>query len=81
MKYLMFKVDETSDEPIKMITLAMETQLLKDIDYNTNYIYVRGLFERLVFIGNNYYLISTTRVNSFKRDDFTFIKGNTINMD
>ena len=81
MKYLMFKVDETSDEPIKMITLAMETQLLNDIDYSTNYNYVRGLFERLVFIGNNYYLISTTRVNSFKRDDFTFIKGNTINMD
>ncbi|MBO4666909.1 MAG: beta-propeller domain-containing protein [Bacilli bacterium] len=78
-EYLVLTIDETSEEPIKMITLAKEERS-RYVEYNDYNYQVSRYFKRLVFIGNNYYLLSPFQVNTYKRDGFNFEEGNKIYM-
>ena len=78
-QYLVFKVDENSEEPFKVI--VKEVTNTKDIETNDLYSYIIGKHERMVFINDNYYILSDTKVDIYKYNDGILSKVKVLSID
>ncbi len=73
-KYLIITIDENSDNPISILELDVRDALYRNYD-GTYSAYSEDYYQRLVFIGDNYYLLSNNKVNTFTRNGNDFIEG------
>ena len=76
-RYLVVRIDEESSEPIKVETLK-ETSIFMIINDEYNSEIYETYYQRLVYIGNNYYLLSSTGVLCYKLDGDNFIETKEI---
>ena len=78
-KYLIITIDEQSTNPIKVLELAVDyppAYVNARYNYSTSYDY----YQRLVFIGNNYYLLSRKFVNMYTLEGNEFRENGTLNL-
>lgn len=81
-KYIVLTIDENSEDPIKVKEIASIDSPYRMLLENGNYTYnYRQIFERMVFIGNNYYVLGNTEVDCFKKDGNNFIQNNILKLD
>lgn len=72
-EYLVITIDENSINPIVVKTLAsIESASYPDGIYHS--IVKENYYQRLVFVGKNYYLLSPDRVNCYKIEDGSFVE-------
>ena len=81
-EYYIVTVDLESETPIKVTRIASETlpYYLDDSRVENGYNYYKYYFQRLVFIKDNYYLLSYDRVDSYTRNGDELKKGETLSI-
>lgn len=81
-EYYILAIDENSDNPIIVNTLATtaESYRIYDGEKYTYYYDNGSYYERLVYINNNYYLLSYNKVDCFKRIGDQFISNYVVEL-
>ena len=81
-KYLLFKIDENSEEPITVVTLIEEEEPYR-IQAGDDYIYYKkeALYQRFINLGEKYYLLSSTKVNIYGLIDNQFVEEDVLMLD
>ncbi len=80
--YFILTIDENSEDPIKLTQIAKtEIPYRKATGDSYTYYYEQGSFyDRLVFIGDNYYLLSNKKVDCFKMINNELVKNKTLDL-
>ena len=82
-QYLTITIDEDSDDPIEVCEIAKTEEKYREL-IDGNYVYYNNIdefYQRLVFIGDNYYLLSDNKVDCFKIDGKEFKLMKVLNLD
>ena len=80
-RYLVISIDEESDNPIKVEKIAENIMPYRTKKAESSYTYYNAVgpfYQRLVFIGNNYYLLSSSKVDCYQNEDNKLIASKTI---
>ena len=79
--YFILTIDENSEDPIKLTQIA-KTEIPYYTTVSDSYYYEQGSFyDRLVFIGDNYYLLSNNKVDCFKMINNELVKEETLDLE
>ena len=82
-EYLTITIDEDSDDPIEVCEIAKTEEKYREL-IDGNYVYYNNIdefYQRLVFIGDNYYLLSDNKVDCFKIDGKELKLMKVLNLD